>query len=90
MLNKFNVLRPCVTYIAKLGTPSFRRHLTGLLPSANVQRMKQIVDTMYDTSRYILNIQSSADKADSTASLKDRNKVKGKDVMSLLRKEILS
>ncbi|KAI0359045.1 cytochrome P450 [Trametes cingulata] len=69
----------------KIGSPAFRRRVVELLPSANVQRLKDISDTMHARSLLIFN-----EKKEALARGDDAVKHQigeGRDIMSILLRE---
>lgn len=69
-------------YLVKIGSPRFRRFIVGLLPFQNVQRLRSIVDVMYNTSIEILDAKKRAlEEGDDAVS---RQIGKGKDIISIL------
>lgn len=79
--------RLLATHLERLGSPRFRRNLAdlavSLIPDHNLQRIREIINTMDAGSRAILKLR--------TASLVIENEdallqvAEGKDVMSILR-----
>lgn len=85
---QFAVVRQYLPYLVKIGTPSLRRHLLELIPSDALQRVKEIVDTMHNTSVNIFKRKKAALEAGEEVSSLEVGK--GKDLMSLLRQYLLS
>ncbi|KAF7432814.1 cytochrome P450-dit2 [Pleurotus ostreatus] len=81
---QFAVVRQYLPYLVKIGTPSLRRHLLELIPSDALQRVKEIVDTMHNTSVNIFKRKKAALEAGEEVSSLEVGK--GKDLMSLLLK----
>ncbi len=67
-----------------IGPAWLRRQIVELIPNANVQSLKKIVDTMYQRSTDIVNEKKAAmDKGDEAVL---RQFSEGNDIMSILRK----
>ena len=66
-----------------LGPAWFRRWLVNLIPHEGAQRMKYIVDTMYDRSKEIYEGKKALIESGDDAMLHQVGE--GKDVMSILR-----
>ncbi|KAM5541912.1 hypothetical protein V8D89_004222 [Ganoderma adspersum] len=76
------VLLPILEY---LGPAWFRRWLVTLIPKDSVQRMKYIVDTMYDRSKEIYETKKALIESGDDAVLHQVGE--GRDVMSILLRE---
>ena len=77
-------LRVVAPFIDYLGPMWFRRWLVNIFPHRGVQRMKFIVDTMYQRSKEIYEAKKALIESGDDAMLHQVGE--GKDVMSILRK----
>ena len=77
-------MRLILPFIDYLGPAWFRRWLVNLLPQKNVQKMKHIVNTMYDRSKEIYEAKKALLEGGDDAMLHQVGE--GRDIMSILRK----
>jgi hypothetical protein len=68
--------------LVKMGPPGFRRFLVRLLPFENVQRLRGIVDVMYNTSIEILEAKKRALQEGDEAVARQIGQ--GRDIISIL------
>ncbi|KZP14939.1 cytochrome P450 [Athelia psychrophila] len=79
-LFRLPILSLLLPYVAELGSPAFRRAFVKLMPFADVQSIRRMVDMMDETSHEIVRPKESSD-------LVEHEKVGGgKDIMSILLK----
>ena len=71
-------MRQASPILTKLGPAWFRRWLVDMLPLAQVQQLKDVVDVLHDTSARII--------AEKRALLEGGKFSAGKDIISILRK----
>ena len=71
-------MRQASPILTKLGPAWFRRWLVDMLPLAQVQQLKDVVDVLHDTSVRII--------AEKRALLEGGKFSAGKDIISILRK----
>ncbi len=82
--NALGVARAIFGPFVLIGPAWLRRQIVELIPNANVQSLKKIVDTMYQRSTDIVNEKKAAmDKGDDAVL---RQVSEGNDIMSILRK----
>ncbi len=79
-------MRVIVPLIDYLGPAWFRRWLVNLFPHKSVQRMKFIVDTMYERSKEIYETKKALIESGDDAMLHQVGE--GRDVMSILRERL--
>ncbi|KAF9565116.1 cytochrome P450 [Agrocybe pediades] len=72
----------------KIGTPRFRRFIVDILPARSVRELKNIIDTMHDTSVMIYQSKKKA-IAEGDATLAEQIG-RGKDIMSILMRANMS
>ncbi|KAI0697071.1 cytochrome P450 [Cerioporus squamosus] len=82
--NALGVARAILGPFVLIGPAWLRRTIVEVIPNAKVQRMKKIVDTMYQRSTDIVNEKKEAMKKGDDAIL--RQVSEGKDIMSILLK----
>ncbi|KAF8910643.1 cytochrome P450 [Gymnopilus junonius] len=80
MINR--ILTPKLT---KIGTPAFRRWVVDHIPSKNIRKVRDIIDTLHRTSVEIFESKKKAIEAGDSAL--EAQIGKGKDVISILLKE---
>jgi hypothetical protein len=68
--------------LIKIGTPRFRRFVVDLLPFKNVRRLRDIIDTMHDTSVEIYKAKKHAIQEGKETLEKQSGR--GRDIMSIL------
>ena len=73
--------------LAKIGPPRFRRFIVNHLPFKNVKRLRDIVDTIYETSVGIFRAKERALQEGDEVLMKQIGK--GKDIISILSMCIL-
>ncbi|TFY83273.1 hypothetical protein EWM64_g746 [Hericium alpestre] len=78
-----SLIRQFAPFIARLGSPSFRRKLVELMPNATIQKIKNMSDVMYDTARDILYTK----KESITEFSSESGEGQPKDVVSVLSHE---
>ncbi|PIL33302.1 cytochrome P450 [Ganoderma sinense ZZ0214-1] len=78
-------MRVVIPFIGYLGPAWFRRWLLNLIPQKSVQRMKYIVDTMYERSKEIFEAKKALIESGDDAMLHQVGE--GRDVMSILLRE---
>ncbi|KAI0639055.1 cytochrome P450 [Trametes polyzona] len=83
-LLKSVVPRILLPFLVKIGTPAFRRRMVELVPSANVQRMKEISDTLHARSVAIFDEKKAALARGDDAVKHQIGE--GRDIMSILLK----
>ncbi|KAH9949937.1 cytochrome P450 [Amylocystis lapponica] len=71
-------------YFSAIGSPTFRRRLLDMMPHKQTQRLKEIVDTMWDAACTIFDAKKNALQAGDEAVMKQIGE--GKDIMSILMK----
>ena len=76
-----------LSILTKIGSPRFRRFIVDHLPFKNAKRLRDIVDTMYETSIVILQAKERALQEGGEAVMKQIGK--GQDVISILSTCIL-
>ncbi|KAF8701560.1 Cytochrome P450, partial [Rhizoctonia solani] len=79
---KLNLYRRMVPYLVKLGPPQLRRFLVRLIPSSDVQRLREMVDIMWDTSLRIVASKKAALEQGDDVMIQQVGR--GKDIMSIL------
>lgn len=84
LMFKLQIPRMLLPYIVKLGPPRFRRFLVKLIPSANVQKARELSDIMYNTSVKIYEPKKQALERGDEAIVEQVGR--GKDAMSILLK----
>lgn len=77
------MIRRMLPYISRLGPPSFRRFILKLIPSPDIQKAREIVDIMDNTSIKIFQSKKDAWAKGDEAVLEQIGR--GKDIMSILR-----
>lgn len=77
------VLRLLLPFLIKLGPAKFRAFLVKIAPSKRVQRIREMIDTMEQTSIEILDIKKRAIEAGDHTLMDQIGQ--GKDLMSILR-----
>lgn len=78
-----HVLRILLPYIVKIGSPQFRRRVLEWTPYPRLQRVREIVDTLENTSKDILKMKRAALERGDEELVKLT--AEGKDIMSILR-----
>ncbi|KZP09574.1 cytochrome P450 [Athelia psychrophila] len=81
---KLHIFRRMTPYLVKLGPAGLRRFLVRLIPSADVQKVCDIVDLMYETSVRIIESRKAALEKGDEALVQQAGR--GKDIMSILLK----
>ena len=81
---KLQIPRMLLPYFVNLGPPRFRRFLVKLIPSAHVQKARELSDIMYNTSVKIYEPKKHALERGDEAIVEQVGR--GKDAMSILRK----
>ncbi|CAE7231830.1 unnamed protein product [Rhizoctonia solani] len=79
---KLNLYRRMVPYLVRLGPPRLRRLLVRLIPSTDVQRLRAMVDIMWDTSVRLVASKKAALEQGDEVMLQQVGR--GKDIMSIL------
>ncbi|CAL1698257.1 unnamed protein product [Somion occarium] len=74
--------RMFLPFVGHLGPPGFRRKVLEIYPNKNVQKMKDLVDTLYSQAVSIFNAKKAALENDDEAVHEQVGE--GKDIMSLL------
>ncbi|KAI0701728.1 cytochrome P450 [Earliella scabrosa] len=79
------VIRMLLPYVYNIGPPAFRRRVVEMIPNRNVQRMREISDTLHARSVYIYNLKKDAlEKGDEAL----KHQIgEGRDIMSILLRE---
>ena len=75
-----------IPVVRKLGPPAFRRFLLEASPSADLQKIKDTVDVMTDTSNQIFQHKLRALRSGDEKLLQRMGA--GKDIMSILREHL--
>ena len=75
-------------FLVKLGPPNLRRFLCQMIPSADVQKLREVVDIMWDTSVRIVEAKKAALEMGDEAVMEQVGR--GKDIMSILRTPVKS
>ncbi|KZP32059.1 cytochrome P450 [Athelia psychrophila] len=81
---RLNFFRMFLRYVAGWGTPGFRRYIVERIPMADLQKVVEMVDTMYDTSIGIFMSKKAALAKGDEAVIAQVGR--GKDIMSVLLK----
>ncbi|PSR73291.1 hypothetical protein PHLCEN_2v10852 [Hermanssonia centrifuga] len=82
-LSKLSVLRMLVQYFDKLGPRQLRRRLAEMIPNANFQQLKSVIDTMDQKSRDIYSEKKAGLGKDNEAGLQQQLE-EDKDILSIL------
>lgn len=77
------VVRTALPFLVKLGPPKFRAFVVKMVPSKRVQRVREMVEIMAQTSNEVFEAKKRALQAGGNA-LADQIG-HGKDIMSILR-----
>jgi len=78
------IVGPSLPYLVKLGSSTFRRRLTELVPSARVNELMRLTDTLNIKCQDIFDAKKAALKAGDDAVM--HQVAEGKDIMSILLK----
>ncbi|KAF7970683.1 hypothetical protein HWV62_23282 [Athelia sp. TMB] len=84
---KLNIYRRMLPFLVKLGPPSLRRFFCQMIPSADVQKLREVVDIMWDTSVRIVDDKKAALEKGDEAVMEQVGR--GKDIMSILRMTVI-
>ncbi|THG93019.1 hypothetical protein EW026_g8090 [Hermanssonia centrifuga] len=82
-LSKLSVLRMLVQYFDKLGPRQLRRRLAEMIPNADFQQLKRVIDTMDQKSRDIYSEKKAGLGKDNEAGLQQQLE-EDKDILSIL------
>ncbi|KZP11711.1 cytochrome P450 [Athelia psychrophila] len=80
--SKLNIFRRMTPYLVKLGPAGLRKFLVRLIPSADIQKVCDIVDLMYETSVRIIEFEKAVLEKGDEALLQQVGR--GRDIMSIL------
>ena len=69
-------------YAIQFGSPQLRRRILDIIPNADLQKLKRIVDTMFNGATKIFELKKKALEAGDEATVQQIGE--GKDIMSIL------
>ncbi len=81
-LFSLSIYRMLIPFVGNLGPASFRRKVLDIWPNPNVQKMKNLVDTLHRQAVKIVGSKKAAIEKGDEAVLHQRGE--GKDIMTIL------